>query len=101
MNKAYAILEASFKAKDIVLEQDYKSKIKMKTFDTLSSIVLKISDNGGGISDEIIENIFDPYFSTKDEENGTGLGLYMSKVIIEEHMMENFLSLIRMKACVS
>jgi len=49
-------------------------------------IILTIQDNGGGIPHEVIDRIFEPYFTTKEESEGTGLGLYMTRIIIEEYM---------------
>jgi signal transduction histidine kinase len=47
---------------------------------------IEIEDNGGGISEKDIGRVFDPYFTTKEQTGGTGLGLYIAKIIIEQSM---------------
>jgi PAS domain S-box-containing protein len=80
------ILSLLKNAEDALIETDTKNPyIKINTYSDDTSHILEISDNAGGIPEDIIDKIFDPYFSTKLKKDGTGLGLYMGKIIIQEH----------------
>ncbi len=73
-------------AEDVLIEKNIENKkIFIETSKNEHLVIIKIEDNAGGISSKIIDKIFDPYFSTKKEKEGTGIGLYMSKIIIHEH----------------
>ncbi|MBF0464330.1 MAG: PAS domain-containing sensor histidine kinase [Nitrospirae bacterium] len=61
-------------------------KIKLNKDATTNRVIISVSDNGGEIPDDIINKVFEPYFTTKDRSQGVGLGLYMAKVIIEKNM---------------
>ncbi len=80
------ILNLIKNAEDALVERGVESPwIEISTYKDGKYAVLEVHDNAGGVPDNIMDKIFDPYFSTKLEKNGTGLGLYMSKMIIEEH----------------
>lgn len=73
-------------AQDAILEKKLENgTIWINAYEDNAFFVIEIEDNAGGIPDAILPKIFDPYFSTKAERNGTGLGLYMSKTIVQEH----------------
>jgi len=74
-------------AKDALIEnQTPNAKISINTILKENSYLISITDNAGGVDKSIIDNIFEPYFTTKHKAQGTGLGLYISKLIIQENM---------------
>ncbi|RXJ86071.1 CHASE4 domain-containing protein [Arcobacter sp. CECT 8985] len=82
-----SILNILSNAKDALLENNIKdAKIKIRSYKTNSDIIVEIEDNAGGIDEDIKNKIFEPYFTTKEEGKGTGIGLYMTKTIIENNM---------------
>jgi two-component system C4-dicarboxylate transport sensor histidine kinase DctB len=83
-----ALINILFNARDAFLEgkvgKPWVVKINMFTEETRA--VVTITDNAGGISEDIMDKIFDPYFSTKEPDKGTGVGLFMTNTIISKSM---------------
>lgn len=83
-----AIINILVNAKEAIINRNIKNGIilisaKRKN----SSIELLIQDNGGGVeNEEILKSMFEPYFTTKLQSHGTGIGLYMTKIIIEQNL---------------
>lgn len=77
------ILNIVTNAKDAIV-QNHIEYGKIDIFLKDKQVIIK--DNAGGIPTEVIDRIFEPYFTTKEQGMGTGIGLYMSKIIIEQNM---------------
>lgn len=81
------LLNIMMNARDVLLEKSIaEPRITIRASREAGAAVVTISDNGGGIPQEIMGKIFDPYFTTKGPDKGTGVGLFMSKTIIEKNM---------------
>ena len=112
---AYTIIKSSLVSNNIIIENEIKNDFTLTSYPKeLSQVILNlmqnakdafiinhihnpkiiitvdenkiiIQDNAGGIPTDIITKIFEPYFTTKDKHDGTGVGLYMSKMILEKN----------------
>jgi signal transduction histidine kinase len=84
---SHVLLNILGNARDVLTARKIENPaVVIKAFKEDNKAVVTIADNAGGIPKEIMDKIFDPYFTTKDQGKGTGIGLYMSKIIIEKHM---------------
>ncbi|MBR0599829.1 ATP-binding protein [Sinanaerobacter chloroacetimidivorans] len=74
-------------ARDAILESNVEKKlIQIRGWQADGHVLLEITNRGNPIPEETFENLFEPYFTTKNEKDGTGIGLYISKIIIEQRM---------------
>ena len=82
-----AILNIIKNAKDILITlENTKRLLFINTYTKNNMLFLEIIDSGGGVPKDIIEKVFEPYFTTKDKTQGTGIGLYMTESIITKHL---------------
>jgi PAS domain S-box-containing protein len=81
------LLNILMNARDALLERRPEAPLVTLTISREDGkAVVTITDNAGGIPEEILEKVFEPYFTTKGPDKGTGVGLFMSKIIIENNM---------------
>jgi len=73
-------------SKDALLDKESPRIIMISTSEKDGIYIIKIKDNGGGIENKILDKVCEPYFTTKHQSTGTGIGLYMAEEIIEKHM---------------
>ena len=76
-------------AKDALVEKKdliAKPLICVKIYDKDKDLILEVNDNAGGVPEAIMDRIFEPYFTTKGPASGTGLGLYITKTIVDKHL---------------
>ena len=84
------ILNILNNAKDALIVKDIQKKfVDIKVTNQKDKVIITIEDNGGGISEDIISKIYDPYFTTKHQSQGTGIGLYMSHMIVTQNLKGN------------
>jgi PAS domain S-box-containing protein len=84
---AQVVLNIIINAKDVFTEREINdAKLSITVASENDCAVVTVADNAGGIPDDVIDKVFDPYFTTKGPQGGTGVGLFMSKTIIEKNM---------------
>ena len=85
-NLDHVLLNLVANARDAYENSSEQNKqIRIDAHKEKDSITLQVEDDAGGIKDELLEKIFDPYFTTKEDGKGTGIGLNMTKNIIQKH----------------
>ncbi len=84
-NSCYAIFERQSREKEAGRGEAYVPLLRLKTIRAGDWITVSIFDNGGGIPDEALAKIFNPFFTTKPTDQGTGLGLALSNDIVRQH----------------
>jgi signal transduction histidine kinase len=81
-----ALMNILNNSKDALIEKPNPRLIFINAYKNKNKIIIKIKDNAGGIDEKIIDKICEPYFTTKHQSQGTGIGLFMTEEIIVKHM---------------
>ncbi len=85
-----ALINILNNAKDALIDKEAPKLIFINVLKNDNKAIIKIADNGGGIDEKIIDKVCEPYFTTKHQSQGTGIGLYMTEEIIVKHMHGKF-----------